>query len=167
MKQKSGLRVQGFARVKILENGKVVGDSKKVGPNRVTTKGLQEYIALAIMTSGSPKYIAYAQLGTGTAPASNSTRLHGSIGDAAASYDAIAKSTATASDGATLRWYGTFGSADSFITDTDGYTIQNIGLMDTNNTNAVLAAGQTYATSDCQSNQDVQYTYEWQIDTTA
>jgi len=166
MKQKQGLSIKGFARVQIVKDGKLVGDSGLTGSNRITETGLRDFLVRLLAASAGSQLVVVAQLGTGGAPATNDVRLPGSIIDNAdSSYETVSKSTLTASDGITMRWFGTFASAQSFVTKT--WNISNIGLYSATTANASLACGQTYASSQVSTNQDVQFTYEWQIDTTA
>jgi hypothetical protein len=159
------LTVQGFARVKIVNSdGSLHGDSGWVGPNKITETGMRDFLARVLIASAGSQLIQSAQLGTGGEPTTDSVRLAGSIADSGSgSYEAVSKSTFTAANAATARYYGTFASSQSFITDTDGYNISNIGLYSASTSDASLACGQTYASSDCQSNQDVQFTYELRI----
>ena len=167
MQQKQGLTIKGFARIQIVEKGgKLVGDSGLTGSNRITETGLTDFLVRLLAGSAGSQLVQLAQLGTGGAPATNAVRLPGSIVDTGSdSYEVVSKSTLTASDGITMRWYGTFGSGQSFVT--KEWNISNIGLYSATTSNASLACGQTYASSAVTTNQDVQFTYEWQIDTTA
>ena len=156
----------GFARIKIMEDGRCVGDSGWRGPNRITQYGIQNFIADVLAADAGSSLVGYAQLGNGSAPATNSSRLDGSIGDSGSdSYNAVSKSTLTASNACTARFYGTFGSSDSFVTKT--YNIANIGLYAATTSDSSLCCGQTYSSSQVNTNQDVQYTYELRFQTTA
>ena len=166
MKQRQGFGIRGFARIKIMEKGELVGDSGLTGSNRITITGLEDYLVKLLAASAGSATIQVAQLGTGGAPATDAVRLDGSIADSGSdSYDTVSTSTLANSDGITVRWYGTFASSDEFVTKT--WDISNIGLYSATTSNASLACGQTFASSNVDTNQDVQYTYEWQIDTTA
>jgi hypothetical protein len=170
MQQKQGFGIRGFARIKIMEKGKLVGDSGLTGSNRITVTGLEDYLVRLLAGDAASLLVDIAQLGSGAEPATDDVRLPASIGDAGSdSYDVVATSTIANSDGITMRWYGTFGSSagatEGFVTKT--HDISNIGLYNLTTSNASLACGQTYPTSNVDTNQDVQYTYEWQIDTTS
>jgi hypothetical protein len=165
MQQKHALNIRGFARVKIMEQGKLVGDSGLKGSNRLTETGLEDFLVKLLAGSAGSQLVEFAQLGTGGVPATDAVRLDGSIIDSGSdSYKAVSKSTLADSDGITVQWYGTFASVDEFVTKT--WDISNIGLYSATTSDASLACAQTFASSNVDVNQDVQYTYEWQIDTT-
>jgi len=166
MEQAQVFSIRGFARVKILQDGKVVGDSGLKGSNRITQTGLSDFLVRVLAADAGSQIVNYAQLGTGTEPATNSTRLPGEITDNSdSSYESVSRSTLTASTAITMRWYGTFDSSQNFVTTT--HAIQNIGLYSTTGGAMSLACGQTYGVSTVDTNQDVQFTYEWQIQTTS
>jgi hypothetical protein len=159
------MKLEGFARVRLVNQDKsLAGDSGWMGPNRITQTGLTNFIADVLISDAGSLRVGMAQLGTGAAPATNDTRLPGSFnhGAAGSSYDVVSKSSLTASNACTARFYGTFGSGDSFATATRN--ISNIGLYRStalaNMSDESLCCGQTYASSLLSTNQDVQYTYE-------
>lgn len=155
----------GFARINLREDGKLVGDSGWV-KNLVTDYGLDEGLGQLLIASAGSKLVAYAALGTGGAPATNGTALTGEIEDDAASRDAVSKSTVTSATGAgiTARFYGTFSSSDNHLT--DAHDISNIGLFAISNVTAgTILSGVAYSSSNMNTNQDLEYTYEWRIAT--
>ena len=145
-----GMKLQGFFRVQLTEDGKgVVGDSGWQ-KNQVTNLGITQYI-INWLTSGAGKSVTYMALGTGGAPASNDTSLageltHSTSGRAAVSSSIVASGTA--------QFTGAFASANSFVTTTAN--ISNIGLFNTSTTAVgTLFAGNTFASSSCATNQSV------------
>ena len=155
----------GFARIQIAENGRVMGDSGWVH-NVITDYGLDEGLACVLAVQAESVRAAYAALGTGTAPATNATALSGENA-ATAGRDALSFGTGTSATGAacTARFYGTFASAESRCTAT--LAIQNIGLYTGSATSGSnLLCGATYTVSTLNTNQDVNYTYEWRFATT-
>jgi len=155
----------GFSRIKIVEDGKLKGDSGWM-KNRIVSYGLDDGIGQTLAASAGSKLVAYAALGTGTAPASNSTSLAGEIDHASNSRNGVSKSVITSATGAgvTVRYYGTFSSSDAYMSATAD--IQNIGLFAISNLTAgTILSGNTYATSNLNTNQDVQYSYEWRFAT--
>jgi len=156
----------GFARVQIMENGKLKGDSGWVH-NVVTDYGLDECLGRVLASQGGSVRAAYAALGTGTAPATNATALDGENA-ATDGRDALSYSVVTAADGSgvTARYYGTFASSESRNTVTN-LAIKNIGLYTGSATDGSnLLCGATYTVSTLNTNQDVNYTYEWRFQTT-
>jgi len=150
-----GMKVQGFFRVQLTEDGKgVIGDSGW-HQNQVTDLGIRQYI-VDWLTSGAGKSVTYMALGTGGAPASNATALtgeltHSTSGRAAVSSSIVASGTA--------QFTGAFASAASFVTTTAN--ISCIGLFNTSTTGAgTLFAGNTFASSSCATNQSVNATYQ-------
>lgn len=147
------VRVKGFFRVNIEENGEIVGDSGWI-PNQVTNLGFKLYLADNIGKSAGSKQIAYIALGTGAAPASNATTLPGEI---MASTQRTGVTYANVSSN-TARFTATFSSGDSFLTGTSN--LSNVGLYATTTAADTLFAGNTFASSSCATNQNVNVTYE-------
>lgn len=145
-----GMKVRGFFRVQITEDGKgVMGDSGWKA-NQVVNLGIRQYL-VDWLTSGAGKSVTYMALGTGAAPASNDTSLSGELvhstsGRAAVSSSIVASGTA--------QFTGAFASANSFVTATAN--ISNIGLFNTSQTNTgTIFAGNTFTSSSCATNQSV------------
>ena len=61
-------------------------------------------------------------------------------------------------------YYLTFGSTDSFLGGASN--LRNVGLFSTTDTNDTLFAGQTFSSSACNTNQNVNVTYQIRFTTT-
>jgi len=153
------ISLAGFARVQVAEDGKIVGDSGWF-KNLITDFGLDNCIGQGIVGGGTQ--VSALALGEGTAPASD---------DGTAALDQeIESSTArqvhsggvvSNSDGVTIQFLASFSSDDRAAT----YDIANIGLM-SNTSGTGMMAGQTFASTNVNTNQDVYASYEWQFATT-
>ena len=103
--------------------------------------------------------IGYVALGTGGAPASNATTLPGEISASterkAATFSSVASTTS--------QFTATFGSTDSFLGGASN--LSNIGLYYSTETADTLFAGQTYTSSSCNTNQNVNVTYQIRFST--
>ncbi len=149
------LRVRGFFRLQIEEDGEIIGESGW-HENVVTDEGKRDYLARLLGAIASSKQITFAAVGTGTAPGAAATTLDGEMTHAAGSRDGVAAST---SGSTAVRFLGTFASANSHNTTT--LNISNIGLFQQSNTNTgTIFAGATYASSSWATNQSVNYTYD-------
>ena len=153
---KNGIKVKGMFRVQIVEdkNGKptIVGDSGWK-TNLVTNLGFNEYLVSAIGSIAGSKYVSHLAIGTGGAPGAADTTLAGeqSVRQAV--------TAATSSGSKTVRFTGTFASANSFVTASKN--ISNIGLFNTSTAaGGTLFAGNTYTSSACATNQNVNATYD-------
>lgn len=149
-----GLKIHGFTRVAIEEDGKVIGDSGFVGPNQVTNLGFLNYLCHLLGASAASKQIGFVALGTGTAPGAAATTLDGEIMSStqrkAVTYGNVASTTA--------QFTATFASSDSFVT--TSVNLSNIGLFNATTTNDTVFAGNTFASSSCNTNQNVNVTYQ-------
>lgn len=154
--EKIGLR--GFARVQIgerLADGglRIVGDSGWI-KNTFTAFGRNDYIAGKIggvTNSKTPSHLVVAT--QSTAVDSTQTVL---VGEHTVR---VALTPTTVATG-TLRMTGSYGSAQNDA----AKTIGTIGVHNTSTNGAgSLASGQTYTTSQWQTNQDVSMTYEWRF----
>jgi hypothetical protein len=160
------LGLAGFSRIKIRQDGKVVGNSDWV-KNTITDYGLDEGLGQLITGGAGSKRVAAVALGTGAAPTTAQTALPGIIEDNTDGKDVPTIATVTTSDGSgvTARFYGTFASTESRFSTT--HAIANIGLYASTATDTgTVLSGATYAVSTLNTNQDVEYTYEWRIATT-
>lgn len=152
---KSDIKLKGFFRLQIEDgpSGKIVGDSGWV-QNQVTNDGFKLYLSDNIGKSSGSKQIGYVALGTGAAPASNATTLPGEISGStqrtAVTYANVASNTA--------QFTATFSSSDSFLGGASN--LSNIGLFATTSTTDTIFAGNTYASSSCDTNQNVNVTYQ-------
>ena len=145
-----GLKIKGMFRLKITENGKIVGDSGWK-QNQITNDGFNDYLCKALGAVSGSKQVSHLALGTGGVPAAAATTLAGEV-QARQSVTA-----ATSSSSKTIRFTGTFSSANSFVTATAN--ISNIGLFNSSST-GTLFAGNTFASSSVATNQNVNSTYD-------
>jgi hypothetical protein len=156
--------IAGFARVQIRQDGLLVGDSGWVH-NVMTDYGMDEGLGQVLASQVGSVRAGYAALGTGGAPTTATTALPGENA-ATAGRDALSYVTVTAANatGVTSRYYGTFGSSESRVTNT--IAIANIGLYTGSGTSGSnLLCGATYTVSTLNTNQDVNYSYEWRFQT--
>jgi len=142
---------RGFFKIQITEDGKgVVGDSGWC-ENQITNLGVQDYLVdWLVGDTDNGKSITHLALGSGSAPASNATSLEGEVVKRQAVTTSIVASR-------TAQFTGAFASADSFVTDTQN--ISNIGLFNTS-AGGTIFAGNTFASSSCATNQNVNATYQ-------
>lgn len=144
------LKVRGAFRIQITEKGKVVGDSGWQ-ENQVVNLGFNDYLCQLLGGMAGSKQLTHAAVGSGSEPGAADTSLQG---------ETEVRTTLTAATSSTskkLRLTATFGSSDSFVTNTQN--ISNIGLFNTS-AGGTLFAGNTYASSSCATNQDVNATYD-------
>ena len=145
-----GIKIKGMYRVQIEEDGNVVGDSGW-RENLVTNLGFNQYLVSSLGSIAGSKFLTHAALGSGGAPIAADTTLAGEVVKRAA------VTAATSSSSKTLRLTATFASSDSFVTNTQN--ISNIGLFNTSS-GGTLFAGNTYTSSSCATNQNVNATYD-------
>lgn len=149
---KDGIKLRGFFRVQITEDGKVIGDSgwRK---NQVTNDGIDKYLCRNLGGSAGALSVSYVALGTGSAPASNATALDGEIMSStqrgAVTFSTVASRTA--------QFTAAFASSNSFLSATAN--LSNVGLFNSS-TAGTLFAGNTYTSSACATNQNVNVTYQ-------
>jgi len=160
-KNGKAIGIRGFARVALDQNGEIVGDSGWV-ENQVTNAGFAYYLCALVGGTTSSRQLAAVALGTGTVPASNATALPGEI-TSTNNATAVKRTTFTVSvsDSTKLRLTATFASGGSHNYQAE--TIQNIGLFDVTSSTALLCCGVTYATSQWNTNQNVNVTYDLQF----
>ena len=153
---KDSVKLRGFFRLQIEDpDGSIVGDSGW-RRNTVTNDGKLQYIVRALASSAGSKYLSYAALGEGTAPVAADTALQSEVVGTQGSQ--IRDAMSMESSGSTaLRCTGTFASGDSFVTATED--IANIGLF-RSSTGGTIFAGNTFDSSSCATNQNVNYTYD-------
>lgn len=150
MEQRESIKVRGFYRLQI-ENpdGSIAGDTGVV-PNQITNLGFLNIVnQLGTSLTGSKH--SHLGLGSGGAPASNATTLGGEV-------EARAALTAASNGSTSLQMTATFASSDSFVTNTQN--ISNIGVFGTSS-GGTLLSGNTFASSSCATNQNVNATYTW------
>lgn len=150
----SGASVRGFFRLHLKENGKLVGDSGWQ-ENQIVNNGYANYLCDLLGKSSSSKQISRMMLGTGTAPDATHNTLNGELNTAT-----YTRTTVTFADvsSKTARFTATFASSSSHIT--AAVTLQNIAIINDTTSAGTLMAGNTYATSQWNTNQDLQATYE-------
>jgi len=159
MSTAQALKAKGFYRLKIGKpnaHGRVVEVDGDTGfrPNTVTNLGFQHYLVELLGGIAGSSQVTYVALGTGTAPGAAATSLPGELTDAAGCRCAITPSVVASQ---TLQCAFTLNS--NVIT--ANRTLQNIGLFATSTTAAgSIFAGTTYATSQLQTNQAVNGTYQ-------
>lgn len=151
-------KIEGFSRVQIIEDKDgetvIVGDSGFVGPNQVVNLGFLHYLVRAMCSSAASKYIGYVALGTGSAPGAAHTGLDGEIMTSTERVAVTAESVAST----TAQFTATFASSDSFLS--AAADLSNIGLFYSTESGDTLFAGNTYASSSCDTNQNVNITYQ-------
>jgi hypothetical protein len=156
-----GLKIKGMFRVQIEESGEIVGDSGW-HTNLITNLGFNEYLVKQLGTSLTGSKISHAALGTGGAPIAADTTLSGEVStNGSGSVVRAALTAATSSGSKTLRNTATFSSANSFVT--ASANISNVGLFGVSGpttASGTLFAGNTYASSACATNQNVNVTYD-------
>ncbi len=117
-------KLAGFARVKVSDKGKIVGDSGWV-KNTITDMGLDNCIGQGILGGGT--VVSAMALGQGSAPGTDdgTVALDGEIMSSTAR-EAYSGVTVNPGDGSgiTNQWVATFSSSDRAAT----YDIANIGL---------------------------------------
>ena len=152
---KDCLKVRGFFRLQINnQDGKVASDSGWK-ENTITNDGFNQYLCLSLAGMAGSKSVAYAMLGTGTAPGATATSLHGEITDVANARCAVTPTTISSK---TVQFAFTLASGIY----TTAKTIKNIGLINHSSTATAgtIFAGNTYTTSALQTNQSVNGSYQ-------
>lgn len=156
-----GLKLRGFYRVQIEnEDGSLAGDSgwRK---NQIVNLGVNDYVCQLLGNMAGSKQVTHAALGTGTEPGAAATSLEGEL-DETSSRAAVTAATSNTSFKA--RFTATFASGNSFVSTT--MTLKNIALFNTSEvTTGTLFCGNTYATSTCATNQNVNVTYDIDMST--
>ena len=143
-------KVKGSYRLQFTEDGKVVGDTGWVD-NQIVNLGFNDYLVRTLGAIAGSKQVSHMALGSGGAPAAADTSLAGEVEERAA------VTAATSSTSKTVRFTATFNSSDSFVTNTQN--LSNVALFNTSS-GGTLFAGNTYASSSCATNQNVNATYD-------
>ena len=147
---------RGFFRIQITEEGKGVMGDTGWKENTVTNLGINQYVVNWLLgDTGNGKSITFMALGSGSAPASNGTdaagvALLGEVTKRAAVSASLVQSR-------TAQFTAQFASSNSFVGST--VNISNIGLFNTSSGGTIFA-GNTYASSSCATNQNVNATYQ-------
>jgi len=142
----------GMFRINILENGKVIGDSGWQ-KNQITDLGAQYYLVENLVAGAGSKRVTHMAIGSGTAPAVAATTLPAEIGG---SSNRIAVSTSIVAS-RTMQATASFGSAQ--FGSLCPLTISSLGLYG-NASSGSIFAGNTFNSSQWNSNQDVSATYQ-------
>jgi hypothetical protein len=148
------IKVRGFfrAQIKDAESGKIVGDSGWC-PNTLTNYGLNNACAgAAIGASGSCQVASACMATQSTAVDATQISL---VGVENAVVDITPSTVATG----TARCTGSFAGSDN----SDTLTVGSIGLHSNTNSATDLLSGQTFTTSQMATNQNFDFTYEWQF----
>jgi hypothetical protein len=146
-----GVRVKGSLRLRIRnKDGSIHGDTGFLN-NQVVNLGFNDYLVRTLGGITGSKVITHLALGSGTQPAAAGTSLQGEV------VKRKAITAATSSTSKALRLTATFGSTDSFVTNTQN--IRNAGLFNTSAA-GTLFAGNTFNSSSCATNQQVEVTYD-------
>ena len=152
---KEAVKVNGFFRLQITEDTEkgveVVGDSGWQ-KNQVTNLGFRDYLVDALLNN-SPISVSHIALGSGAAPAAGDTSLAGEI---MSSTERGAVSTSIVSS-KTAQFTAGFASSDTFLTIASN--LSNVDLFNSSAT-GTLFSGNTYASSSCNTNQNVNVTYQ-------
>jgi hypothetical protein len=157
-KPKDGVKVRGFFHVQLVEKDdegmpKVVGDSGWC-ENTVVNLGFRDYLCRLLAASAGSLQVSRMCIGTGTGPGLADTSLDGELNTATYS-----RTTLTLSQGGStaMSFLATFASANSHITATTN--IRNIALINDTASAGTIFAGSTYASSQWNTNQDLNATY--------
>lgn len=154
---KDGVKIQGFTRVQLLKGGtkEVVGDSGWIGPNQVTNEGFLNFLVKLLGASAGSSQVGFMALGTGDTPAAGGVTLPGEIMDStkrkAVEFTSVNSTTAQF----TASW------ASNDIS--QSVSLRNAGLYAETTTDATLFCGKSFATSEWETNQDVNATYQIQF----
>lgn len=150
------IKVGGFFRVQITEDkdgkARVVGDSgwRK---NQVTNDGFDKFLARTLGGVAGSLTVSHVALGTGGAPNATDTVLAGEI-MSSTQRGTVSPSTVASK---TLQLTRAFASSDSFISAASN--LSNVGLFNSSS-GGTLFAGNTYTSSSCNTNQNVNVTYQ-------
>jgi len=155
-----GIKIHGFTRVRLVEGSgdpgsKIVGESDW-SHNVVTNEGFDDYLCRNVAGTTSSKQVGFMALGYGSKPGAADTSLANEIMNSTQRK----APTVTVTTSKTLRFTATFYSSDSFLT--GAQNLQNVGLFASSAANE-LFAGNTYASSSCNTNQNVNVTYDIQF----
>lgn len=155
-------KIKGMFRLQIEDgpSGRIIGDTGW-HENLVTNVGFLNVVN-QLGTSLTGSKISHAAVGTGGAPVATDTTQAGEVStNGSGSVVRAALTAATSSTSKTLRNTATFSSANSFIT--ASANISNIGLWQTSGPTTAsgsLMAGNTYTSSACATNQNINITYD-------
>ena len=156
-RNKDSTSLRGFYRVHIVDaDGTVAGDSGWQ-ENQITNLGFNKYLVSALGAIAGSLQISHLNVGTGGAPAAADTALAGEVVGTNSVVQRASVTAATSSTSKTVRFTATLSSANSFVTATNN--VSNVGLFNSS-ASGTLFAGNTYASSSCATNQNVNCTYD-------
>lgn len=143
------LKIRGFFRLQIKNpNGDLAGDTGWQ-ENLITDAGKRYYLSYLLGNIAGSLTVGYMALGTGGLPNATDTTLAGEVAKRAVV-------TASSSGSSSVQFVATFASANSFLAGNSN--ISNIGLVNSSNL-GTLFSGNTFNSSSCGTNQDVNCTY--------
>jgi hypothetical protein len=150
-KPNESVKIRGFFRLQIEENGEIVGETGWQ-KNQVVDLGFNQYLVSTLGAIAGSKQVTHMAIGTGGAPAASDTTLAGEQSVRAA------VTAATSSSSKAVQFTATFASANSFVTATKN--ISNIALAHTSTAGAAtIFAGNTFASSAVATNQNINASY--------
>ena len=150
------LTARGFFHLQIEDpDGRIVGDSGAV-PNLVTLHGFQ-HMGLLVGTALTGTQFSHVNVGEGGAPATNATSLPNEVVGTSAGVIRQVPTASTEAGSKTLRFLATMDSNNSFVTAEE--SISNVGIFN-HSDGSSLCAGAVYTQSSCNTNQNVNITYD-------
>ena len=156
METQNMLTAKGFFHLQIEDpDGTIVGDSGVV-PNLVTLHGFQ-HIGLLVGTALSGTQYSHMNVGEGGVPATNATSLPNEVVGTSAVVQRQVPTASTEAGSKTLRFLATMDQANSFVTAEE--SISNVGIFN-HSDGSSLCAGAVYTQSSCNTNQNVNITYD-------
>jgi hypothetical protein len=148
----TAIKVRGFFRAQLKDaDGKIIGDTGRVR-NTITNIGLNGIAGSAIGATGSKQGLSACLATQSTAV--NATQIS-LVGVENAVVDLTPSTVATG----TARNTGSFAGSDNSAT----LTIGSIGIHSNTNSGTDMMSGQTFTTSQMATNQNLDFTYEWQF----
>jgi len=147
------VKVKGFFRVNIEEDGEIVGDSGW-RENIVVNDGFLNYLVQTLGALAGSSQVSYVNVGEGTIPGAAANALESEVTGTSLIRHSV---TPAASGSTTLRLTATLASTNSFVSQQE--SIANIGLF-AHSTTPSLFAGNTYTSSTLDTNQNVNVTYD-------
>jgi hypothetical protein len=163
----STIGMKGMFRVQIeSDNGEITGDSGWV-KNTITNAGLQYFISRVFLKSAGSSQISCIGLGCSqnntasnwTANTAMGSEISGSTVKTTGSTAYTSRPASGSAD--IVQWTGTFTSSPTFLGAAS--TIANIALFGETASTATAFAIGTFATSQCSTNQNVNFTYQVQF----
>ena len=158
-KKKESIKMRGMYRVQITapnDQLTIVGDSgwRK---NTIVNKGYQDFLCALLGNTTGSKQVKGISIGSGTAPNVTHDTLDGEI-SSAKRMGGTDMTVSLVAGSKTVRFTATFYSSRNFLASSSN--IRNIGLFDCTTATGSLFAGSTYTLSSCDTNQNVNVTYD-------